>query len=103
VPQTHGEHPQHRFFVLRDSTCIALICYTETSQQMHVQFRDGDVVRYDGVPPQVVASIVVATHPGKVFDVLVRKNPEVYPFEYCPELRGATKVVIDPVAPREWT
>lgn len=50
--------------------------YSAADQQLEVEFSNGSVYRYDGVPPQVHADLMASESIGRAFGQLVRNKFE---------------------------
>jgi hypothetical protein len=60
------------------STNIASIGYDAGSSTLEVEFHDGGVYQYSGVPSEVHAGLTAADSHGKFLDVHVKKAGYLY-------------------------
>lgn len=65
-----------------ESSNIARVGHNEDHDKpvMFVQFKNGGTYRYENVPVATFKEIVEAESVGKVFNALVKKFPDAYPF-----------------------
>lgn len=71
----------HRTVSIFDSQNIKRISYNVDSEQMFVEFSASGNYLYSNVPPHVFGAIVIADSVGSVFNDLITKNPERYPYK----------------------
>ncbi len=68
------------------SSTIAAVAYKPEEQKLGVEFRNGAVYAYEGVPPQVVTYFTFADSAGSAFDALVKNGG--YPYKKLEGGRG---------------
>jgi KTSC domain len=57
---------------LLDSTALSRITYDAAAMRLEVEFRDGTLYRYDGVPPAVHAALLRAKSKGRFLNTAIR-------------------------------
>lgn len=55
-----------------DSSVVARIIYKPLRRRLYVQFKNGDIYRYDDVPGDTVSELVASESAGKAFNRLIR-------------------------------
>lgn len=71
-----NESFMHRIPV--SSSNIRAIGYEPASQTLEVEFRDGSVYQYFGVPESIHSTLMAANSHGRYFDAHVKKAPYRY-------------------------
>lgn len=63
-----------------ESSSLASVGYETRSRTLEVEFHDGAVYRFLGVPPTMHDDLMNAASKGSFFNLHVREN---YPYERC--------------------
>lgn len=56
------------------SSAIVSVGYEQNTHQLEVEFRDGAVYKYYGVPPYVYFGLIQASSPGNYFNHVIKKE-----------------------------
>ena len=66
-------------FISVESSNLSAVGYDPDTQELQVQFKNGGIYSYEGVPHQTHADLVSAESIGSAFHKLIKSGP--YPFK----------------------
>lgn len=63
-----------------ESSNIRRIGYNRAAQRLYIEFKGGATYRYSDVDPETYAALMGSESMGRGFQVLIKSNPERYPY-----------------------